>query len=329
MPPSFHANKAVHQRNKSTPALSLMAQTAKNGNVNTRRTFGGDLSNAKMICDDSALPGKPTVQATDKKPALAQPAQRPLSMSGAKGLLNNVASKPVNPAGKAHTTAPTNNIKRTNVVFRDQLEPVVEKEPSKEVTTTTTTTQPARYTERPHGKQTAQSHVEKDDEDEEQEYFDIPSEDLATELQTSEVNHPEPEMLPTKVEVVKPAPAAANVGKARARSAHPSRNSYDDSSDYPAGSEVEDSEDEETRVYRFRGENTTGSTTTMIYPRATAAMEREILKAQSIVEANQTEEEIEEDFYDPSMVAEYSTEIFEYLREKEVCLGYYKLSVDA
>ncbi|GLI74077.1 B-type cyclin [Penicillium ochrochloron] len=316
VPPSFHANKAVHQRNKSTPALSLMAQNAKNGNVNTRRTFGGDLSNAKLISDDSALPGKPAVHATDKKPALAQPAQRPLSMSGVKGLLNNVASKPVNPAGKANSTAPTNNIKRTNVVFRDQLEPVVEKEPSKEVITT----QPARHTERPHGKETAQSHVEKDDEDEDQEYFDIPSEDSASEPQISEVNRPKREMLPTKAEIVKAAPAAANMGKPRARSERPRRNSYDDSSDYPAGSEVEYSEDEETRVYRFRGETTTGSTTTMIYPRATAAMEREIMQAQSIVEANQTEEEIEEDFYDPSMVAEYSTEIFEYLREKELAM---------
>jgi hypothetical protein len=320
VPPSLHASKAIHQRNKSTPALSLMAQNAKNGNPNTRRAFGGDLSNVKAICDDSALPGKPIVQATDKKPAFAQPAQRPLSMSGVKGLLNNVTSKPVNPAGKASTTATMNNIKRTNVVFRDQLEPVVETEPSKEVTTTT---QPARHTERPHGKQTAQSHVEKDDEDDEQEYFDILSEDSATEPQTSEVNRPESEMLPKKAETVKAAPAAANVGKPRVRSARPRRNSYDESSDYPAGSEVEDSEDEETRAYRFRGENTTGSTTTMIYPRATAAMKREILQAQSFVEANQTEEEIEEDFYDPSMVAEYSTEIFEYLREKEVCLGFY------
>lgn len=323
MPPSFHANKAVHQRNKSTPALSLMAQSAKNGTANTCRTFGGDLSNAKLISDDSALPGKPAMLATNKKPALAQPAQRPLSMSGVKGLLNNVASKPVNPAGKANTTALTNNTKRNNVVFRDQLEPIVEKEPSKEVTTTT---QAARHSERPHGKQTAQSHVEKDDEDEEQEYFDIPSEDSASEPQTKEVNRPE--MLPTKAEIVKAAPVAANVGKPRARSERPRRNSYDDSSDYPAGSEVEYSEDEETRVYRFRGETTTGSTTTMVYPRATAAMEREILQAQSIVEANQTEEEIEEDFYDPSMVAEYSTEIFEYLREKEVCFGFYEIMIN-
>lgn len=308
MAPSFHANKAIHQRNKSTPALSLMAQNAKDGNGNARRVFG-DLSNAKTILDDSGLPGKPAV--IDTKPALSQPAQRPLSTSGVKGLLNHIASKPVNPAGKAQATAPKNNVKRANGVFRDQLEPVVEKEPSKEVIAST---QPARRDERCNGKETVRNPIEKKYGDEEQEYFDIPSEDFATEVQTGEGGQQH-----------KQAPAAPNVGKPCALPQLPLSLSYDGGSEYPtqdvtgpALSEFEESEDEETRGYPFRTENTTGGTTTVIYPRATAAMKREILQAQSIVEANQTEEEIEEDFYDSSMVAEYSTEIFDYLRSKEV-----------
>jgi hypothetical protein len=66
----------------------------------------------------------------------------------------------------------------------------------------------------------------------------------------------------------------------------------------------------------------------VIYPRSTAAIKHELLQAQSIVEANQTEEEIEEDFYDSSMVAEYSTEIFEHLRYKEVWFCVNQFSMD-
>ncbi|CEJ58251.1 Putative G2/mitotic-specific cyclin cdc13 [Penicillium brasilianum] len=320
--PSFHANKAIHQRNKSTPALSLMAQNAKNGNANTRRAFG-DLSNAQPIRENSALPGKPATQGADTKPALSQPAQRPLSMSSAKGFLNNLASKPVNPAGKAHVTAIKNSAKNTNVVFRDQLKPVAEKETSKEVIITT---QPARSDERPNGKETERDLARENDEEEEQEYFDVPSEG-STEAHIAEHSRQNREMIPSQAEATKPIPAATDVGEPRALPSIPVSNSFDGSYDNrapevtgPAMSEVEDSEDEDPRSYLSRTENTTGGTTTMIFPRATAAMKREILHAQSFVEANQTEEEIEEDFYDSSMVAEYSTEIFEYLRYKEIAM---------
>jgi hypothetical protein len=332
VPPSFHANKAIHQRNKSTSALSLMAQNAKNGNAIISRRAFGDLSNAKPICDDSVLPGKPAVQVTNNKHALAQPAQRPLSMSGMKGVLNNVASKPVNPAGKAQATATQNNVKRTNVVFRDQLEPVVEKEPSKEGIITT---QPARCDERLNAKEIARNIVDKDDDDEKQEYFDLPSEDSAIKEYISENSRQWSAMLPPQVEPTKPAPAVANVGKPRALHVEPLANAGIGSIEYrsqdataPALSEVEDSEDEETRGHSFRTENTTGGTTTVIYPRSTAAIKHELLQAQSIVEANQTEEEIEEDFYDSSMVAEYSTEIFEHLRYKEVWFCVNQFSMD-
>lgn len=311
--PSFHANKAIHQRNKSTPALSLVAQNTKDGNGNARRVFG-DVSNAKQIRDDSGLPGKPGIANT--KPALAQPAQRPLSTSSVKGLLNHIASKPVNPAGKAQHNAQKNNAKRVTGVFRDQLEPVVEKEPSKEVIVTA---QPDRRDERPNGIETVRSHVEKSREDEDQEYFDLASEEFATEVKTSESE-----------EERKQVPAAPNEGKPRALPTLPLSLPYDEISGYttqdvagPVLSELDESEDEDTRGYPFRTDNTTGGTTTVIYPRATAAMRREILQAQTFVEANQTEEEIEEDFYDSSMVAEYSTEIFQYLRSKEASFCFY------
>ncbi|KAJ5227315.1 uncharacterized protein N7469_007321 [Penicillium citrinum] len=45
---------------------------------------------------------------------------------------------------------------------------------------------------------------------------------------------------------------------------------------------------------------------------------RQMLQAKSIVDESRTEEEIIEDFFDSSMVAEYSSEIFLHLRQKEI-----------
>jgi hypothetical protein len=41
--------------------------------------------------------------------------------------------------------------------------------------------------------------------------------------------------------------------------------------------------------------------------------------AKEIVEATRTAEEIEDECYDTSMVAEYGDEIFDYMKQLEVC----------
>ena len=71
--------------------------------------------------------------------------------------------------------------------------------------------------------------------------------------------------------------------------------------------------------YRSHGDNTTGGPTTMVAPKATAIEKRELDIAKAYVLQNQTEEEVEEEQWDVSMVAEYGEEIFEYMRELEVC----------
>ncbi|KAK3685703.1 cyclin-like protein [Podospora appendiculata] len=69
--------------------------------------------------------------------------------------------------------------------------------------------------------------------------------------------------------------------------------------------------------YRSHGDNTTGGPTTMIAPKVTANIQTELEVAKAIVLQNQTEEEIEEEAWDVSMVAEYGEEIFEYMRVLE------------
>lgn len=86
--------------------------------------------------------------------------------------------------------------------------------------------------------------------------------------------------------------------------------------------EEEDNYDEEgyvtARSYRSRGENTTGAATTILFPKVNQKVRRELAAAKQLVEATRTAEDIEDECYDTSMVAEYGDEIFGYMRELEV-----------
>jgi hypothetical protein len=70
--------------------------------------------------------------------------------------------------------------------------------------------------------------------------------------------------------------------------------------------------------FRFRGDFTTGGVTTVLYPKVTSKVLRELEAAKAFVEATRTDYEIEEDIWDVSMVAEYGEDIFEYMRVLEV-----------
>jgi G2/mitotic-specific cyclin 3/4 len=87
--------------------------------------------------------------------------------------------------------------------------------------------------------------------------------------------------------------------------------------------EEEDNYDEEgyvtARSYRSRGESTTGGATTVLFPHANQRVKKELAAAKEIVEATRTAEEIEDECYDTSMVAEYGDEIFDYMKQLEVC----------
>lgn len=99
----------------------------------------------------------------------------------------------------------------------------------------------------------------------------------------------------------------------------------------PVASEEEywDEEEEEQELYeepgyttahsyRSLGDNSTGGPTTIVAPNVTADVRRELEMAKAYVLEHQTEEEVEEEAWDVSMVAEYGEEIFTYMKELEV-----------
>ncbi len=81
--------------------------------------------------------------------------------------------------------------------------------------------------------------------------------------------------------------------------------------------------------YRSRGDNTTGGATTVLFPKVTNKVKKELAMAKDIVENSRTIDEIEDEAWDTSMVAEYGDEIFQYMRELEVCLFVFHPSLSA
>jgi hypothetical protein len=71
------------------------------------------------------------------------------------------------------------------------------------------------------------------------------------------------------------------------------------------------------RSLRSRGDNTTGGVTLVLAPRVTKKTERELEAAKIFVEANRSAEDVEDEQWDTSMVAEYGDEIFEYMHSLE------------
>lgn len=67
------------------------------------------------------------------------------------------------------------------------------------------------------------------------------------------------------------------------------------------------------RSLRSRGDNTTGGVTLVLAPRVTAKTQRELEAAKQFVELHRTDEDVEDEQWDTSMVAEYGEEIFEYM----------------
>lgn len=102
--PANGPQKTIHQRNKSSPALSSLAQTG-GLKAAAKRTAFGDVSNTSNLArpskDDSIVGAKAgyadlekpvTLQQDKKSAALLRPAQRPLSVSGVKNFLNVISS---------------------------------------------------------------------------------------------------------------------------------------------------------------------------------------------------------------------------------------------
>lgn len=386
-PPILPGHKTIHQRNKSTPALSTMAQNAglRNG---AKRTAFGDVSNTtkpvRSSKDDSSLAGKNTAAAPEKpitlvhegKPSiLAQPAQRPRSVAGLRGISNNVTnSKPTDVSGKQ---APGDKVlrsaanarkllnKKSNPVFKDPLPTIDEPKPAAaRETNTTRSTEPSKEDRASRPSTTHAQRPTAPNLKENPQQIEAPKDhsDLSSEVEAAEgcpalrsdgayvdecgevkdyedhchVQDPGANVK-RRVDVTKAGSQGSNRPSSKAVS-QPAVKVLNDSIDlahvrYDAGpvqSEPEeywDDEDDENEdddgyvtapSHRCRGDNTTGGATTVLFPRYNQRVRRELAIAKQIVEATRTTEDIEDEYWDTSMVAEYGDEIFDYMRDLEV-----------
>ncbi|CVK89511.1 related to cyclin B3 [Fusarium mangiferae] len=84
--------------------------------------------------------------------------------------------------------------------------------------------------------------------------------------------------------------------------------------------DFDDQDQAYTTAHSVRSRDMTagGATEIVPLPRVTARVHRELEDAREEVERTRTQDEVEEELWDVSMVAEYGDEIFEYMRELEI-----------
>lgn len=390
------AQKTIHQRNKSSPALSSMAQAGALRAV-AKRTAFGDLSNTantlRSSRDDSIVGSKigskakeniPLLQ--DKKhPAFQKPAQRPISVSNLRTTLNNSTNiHPVvrQPLAETKQSVPrTANIhvprvttKKSTTVFRD-APPAASRPPSedKEVAEPKQPQQidvpiPPVHRELPRLPTAPISSQEAEPRNERPEVFSdaLESQDdihapttsdtideesmpcSSVELvkicedtkaaTTDAVNTLEaPKDLVTAVKVpyvpkthhyVSKVPLTDHASRTVLNTVtHPDpikrqRLAPVSEPEEHWVEEAVESLDEDgyvtARSFKSRGDSTTGVGTTVLFPHHTQNSRREIALATELVEGCKTAEELEDEAWDTTMVAEYGEEIFEYMKTLEV-----------
>ena len=392
VPPEGALGKTIHQRNKSSPALSMAA----NGGIvkaGTKRTAFGDVSNIVALPrpskDDSTLPSKPALQpytkqfqptADKKSAAFTRPAQRPMSVSNLRSLLTggyNSSQQDQNARAQSIDTIVQPHIsnvrkvltKKATTIFKDApLDTVQESDiqqssaaaadnhvdhseqhliqPSPEskfflpppVTEAPLTAEPVKDAAHPPSEASLPG-IESVSL--EPEPLPKPAETQKFVGDPSKVSHqPVTNILPQPAELLLPPylPAAVepklshvlahDVSKVAALppTLPPLESHHNYQSVRPEPEEYWDEEEEipdeegyvTARSFRSKGENTTGGVTTVIFPQMNQRARREISAARQLVEATRTADEIEDESFDTSMVAEYGDEIFDYMRQLEV-----------
>lgn len=383
--------KTIHQRNKSSPALSTMATKA------SKRTAFGDVSNtttsARPAKDDLILNGKnsfkpdKSIVSQDEKKAFTfqRPAQRPSSISGLKSLRGALTSmkepfvkQPLSEVQQNVPSVPqpanTRNItaKKSTFVFKDvasaQVEhtavalvkslpppapvaPVHHELPAgqhlsrpQDVVEPQLRRAPSRYVDAPEMAPSAPPHTEHTTEQAAPE--EIPAarsdgiyingngavqvwecDDLA--------GNPEEtvELAGTKVSAIQGTTESTGLAaldqllniQPSAELHQPAQTSIlapvPEPEEYWEEDGVENCDEEgyvTARSFKSRTENTTGNATIVLFPKVTLKTRKEIMAAKELIEGSKTVEEIEDEAWDTTMVAEYGDEIFGYMRDLEV-----------
>jgi hypothetical protein len=389
IPPTLPGQKTIHQRNKSSPALSTMLGSA-GLKAPAKRTAFGDVSNTingvRPTKDDGSIAFKQGVQCNDKPiPAVAdkkpttflKQASRPYSVSNLRGLLTGISGNtntevPLKPAAVESQTLANSRKTVTKrpatTIFKDVTLPALQEAAVKsqgETQTAATSIPLPKLSSLPEvptldeGPDTAQlqpvpasdasiddiekssvqpsitsSEVEEsaalrsdgiyiDEKGNVQIYQEVQPEADHKSQTTSIAPKPTytgltgPGAYPVSVADALPA-SYASVASSMPYIPPPPRAEPEE---YWEEEEEENYEEEgyvTARSFRSRGENTTGGATTVLFPQVNQKIKREIEVAKQLVEAERTPEEIEDECFDTSMVAEYGEEIFDYMRDLEV-----------
>ena len=392
--------KTLHQRNKSSPALSSLH--AGGLKAAAKRTAFGDVSNTSNLSrpskDDSAISMKGDYNALEKigafhqekKPtALLRPAQRPLSVSaGLKSILSNVTNshqasmrqpllevqEPAQPAPQHCANIRKMLTKRNTAVFKDlshieeKVIDVQKSVPSTNVVAVVHQNLGPREEPKIAGSvEDPQPKVRRtmsdqptslepcDDKSNASKVLEVielePIEDSPAfrsdggyiddqgnvQLYQFDTHDPVKEPYDSAHEPVtltqskkEPDDAALNLdAQLEAQQPEPARKhrltSASEPEEYWDEEEEEDNYDEDgyitTRSYKSRGENTTNGATIVLFPKMNQKIKRELAAAKELIEGARTNEDIDDESWDTTMVAEYGDEIFEYMKELEVSLA--------
>ncbi|KAK6388419.1 hypothetical protein LTR65_007923 [Meristemomyces frigidus] len=352
MPPPAIMNgvavgKTLHQRNKSTPAFSTLLQAGAVKAAN-KKVLGEVNANIKIIKDDSdigkASPGKISLYEPVKPAAaFARPATRPLAAKSLSAQNMPTANTTTTQSTTAVTTTipePVRKVvakKSTKVLKEVPLAPRPESDllnqgstapvhqslaaPRQAVQAVDKPLPPIVGVAIPHQEVRKTESIPLREEPfarpimkpvpvnvdhnvpagfvSEQEYMTL----LAAQSTTSQIH---------------PQPAAYGIRpvNGHAQYALP---------DQPPPEQFYDIDEEEyycddgyttARSFGLRGEST-GGVTTILAPKHTDMVQKELEAAKSFVDATRTPEDVEDEQWDTSMVAEYGDEIFGYMRELE------------
>ncbi|MCJ1281549.1 hypothetical protein MMC26_000869 [Xylographa opegraphella] len=381
VPPIVQGHKTLHSRNKSSPALSTMA-LAGVIRVGNKRTAFGDVSNTaanRPSRDDLAINNKAGFEMSekamqppqDKKPiALSRPAQRPMSVSGLKALLNNVGNTSSNGNAKQDTTLLANTrkvlTKRNTAIFKDPLSQQVEKPivDLEQVLPVKSQAAPVHRDldgrqihdkpEVPQLRKVRSTHIVTGELPSDVELASVMLVPETTGITrsdgafiddfgnvhfceyTDETDEPcdqpieqnDGALLPEETRKAENAArlhvlVGAQIENAQLEMARPHLlPAVLEPEEYWDEEEYEENYEEEgymtARSFKSRGDNTTGGATTILFPKVTNKVKKELAVAKELVENNRTADEIEDEAWDMSMVAEYGDEIFQYMKELEI-----------
>lgn len=357
MPPTVAMNgnmppgKTLHHRTKSTPAFPTLLQAGAVKAVN-KKVLGEANANLKIVKDDSEVgkvsPGKIASQEVAKQATapLARPATRPLALKNFSSqnmpvAINIQSSTAVAPAPIDPEQVKKVTTKKSTKVLKDpqpELQRNVERKPlvsalvhQNLVSTrdTTSGTSQGLQNHLPAGNAISVQHQEV----RKTESVPLRDEPAARAQPRPNVTNPS-HVLPAGL--VSGQPYVPYIASQNGTLVHPQAGTaayglpaISGHAQYPyLEQHIEqfyDIDEEEyyadegyttARSFGLRGDST-GGVTTILAPKYTESIQSELEAAKSYVEATRPPEDIEDEQWDTSMVAEYGDEIFGYMREME------------